>query len=123
MRVINSQNGRIGPVSFLIGVDTASEYYCNLVLSGVNEARFLKCMPGDVSVEMAESVVSIGVRYTFFKDFIDAFVNSAIIIKYHGYTASPDLSTLTITDHLKSHSGRDTIFSDIKFKVTFKFQK
>ena len=93
------------------------------MLCGVDEVGYLKCMKSDVSIEMEESVVSIGVRYTFFKDFIDAFANGAIIIKYHGYTITPDLSTLTITDHLKSHTGRDTVFSEIKFKVTFEFQK
>jgi len=110
------------PVSFVVGIDTTAEHYCKLMLDGVDAFAYTKSMQGDVSIEMKDSVVSIGIRYTFFKNFLDALVNGAIIIKYHGYTITPDLSTLTITDHLKAHSGKDTTFSDIKFKGLFEFQ-
>jgi hypothetical protein len=119
----NWQAGAPGDaVSFRVYYNINSEYHCQCILAS-NKMHDLRAFRENITVDMIDSNVSISIRYIFFREFLDAFVNGAIVIMYHGYLATPDLNSLTITDHLNSQAGTDKLFTKIKFKVKFDFQE
>ena len=77
---------------------------------------------GNITFDIHDSVVTMSIRYHFFKEIFDAFLNGAIIIKYHGYELLPDIENLTLTDHRDSLSGKDRVFTLVKFPAKFDFQ-
>lgn len=107
--------------SFVIYYDTESEYHCKRMLES-ETLPDIKHLRSHVFVDIEDSVVILSIRYIAFREFFDAFLNGAIIIKYHGYEVTPDINTLLLTDHRSSRLGKDYLYTQLKFKVRFEFQ-
>ena len=107
------------PVSFRVYYDTESEYHLRKVLESELKSDLFK---GNITFDIHDSVVTMSIRYHFFKEIFDAFINGAIIIKYHGYELLPDIENLTLTDHRDSMTGKDRVFTLVKFPAKFDFQ-
>jgi len=108
------------PCSFELLLDEGSEYYCQLVLAQ-GEDNVTYTFKGNVSIDMTDSVISLSIRYMFFKPIFEALLAGALIIRYHGYQIIPDLKSMTLSDH-RDH-GKDYIFNCVKFKAVFDFQQ
>jgi hypothetical protein len=108
--------------SFIIYYDDKSEFHCRRILENSDPVD-IKKFRGDVYIDIEDSIITISVRYTRFRELFDAFLNNAIVIKYHGYTVIPDINSLTLTDHRNGYDGTDKIFTRIKFKARFDFQE
>lgn len=107
--------------SFVVYYDDKSEHECKRILES-NKAYNSDSFRSHVLIDIEDSIIHLSVRYMYFREFFDAFLNGAIVIEYHGYAVTPVLSTLTLTDHRNSHNGKDCIFTQLKFKAGFEFQ-
>lgn len=107
------------PVSFEILYDSDSEYECKRILEG-KTSKPDETFKGSVSITLEDSVITLSVRYFYFKEFIEAFYNNAIVIKYHKYDVIVDFENIKFSDHQKSNV--DEVFNTIKAPVTFSFQ-
>lgn len=108
------------PCSFVMYYDLDSAYSCKKILEGNKEKDVKDTFLGNVSVELSESVLSISVRYFYFSEFLEALLNDAIVVEYHGYRVIFDTSDMKFSDH--RNGSADVIFNRIDVPVKFDFQ-